>query len=238
MTHFFTGHKRKLSVVIAVAMAILFFIYLYAFSRPGVWHENTFLYHQKDGAFRGSDVFAEYELQLTRESAATQISFRVNDTVNSYSVLYTPIVNSRYWNIEIIENGISVFRGKTISTDPLMLIDENENLDIHISASTTSDFFEVPTTDELFPTNAKLASWAINGTHGIRGNLVMLILIFVFTLFLALDIAFPRLFFFLEHGLDVTGGEPSEFFLFCQKAGRVFLAIGIIICVILSFTTH
>lgn len=238
MTQFSTEHKRKLTVAAVAVMVILFLVYLYAFSRPGVWHGDAFLYRQKDGTFRGSDVFAEYELQLTRENTSTQIRFSVNDTVNSYNILHTPIAYSRYWNIEIIENGTSVFKGETISTDPVMLMDENKKLDMHFSASTTSDFFETPDISELFPTHAKLTSWAVNGTSEIRGNLLMLILIFVFSLFLALDLAFPRLFFFLEHGLAVTGGEPSDFFLLGQKAGRFFLAIGIVICIILSFTIH
>jgi len=238
MAHFFAEHKKKLTIAAVAVMIILFFIYLYAFSRPGVWHGDAFLYLQDDGSFRGNDVFAEYEMQLTRGETSSQILFKVNDTVNSYNVLHTPITNSRYWNIEIIENGASVFKGETISTDPVMLMDENEKLDIHFSVSTGHDFFDVPTTDELFPTNAQLVNWIIDGTHEIRGNLVMLIMIFIFTLFLTLDLAFPRLFFYLEHGLDVIGGEPSDFFLFGQKIGRVLFAIGILVCVVLSFTTH
>lgn len=239
MIQFFTEHKRKLTVASIAALVILFFIYLYAFSRPGVWHGDAFLYRQKDGSFRGHDVFAEYEMHIMQEeSFKTKIDFKVNDTLKSYKLLYSPIANSSYWNLEIFENGTSVFKGKTISSDPVMLMDENEKLDIHFSVSTTSDFFETPTTEELFPTNAKLASWTFGGIPEVRGNLVMLIMIFVFSLFLGLDLAFPLLFFYLEHGLDVTGGEPSDFFLAAQKAGRFFLAIGILICIVLSFTTH
>jgi len=239
MMQFFTEHKRKLTVAAVAVIVILFFIYLYTFSRPGVWHGDTFLYRQKDGSFCGSDVFAEYEMHIMQEeNFNTKIDFRVNDTLKSYKLSYSPIANSPYWNLEIFENGTSVFKRKTISNDPVMLMDENEKLDIHFSVSTTSDFFETPTTEELFPTNAKLANWTFGGRHEVRGNLVMLIMIFVFALFLTLDLAFPRLFFLLEHGLDVTGGEPSDYFLFGQKIGRILLAIGILVCIVLSFTTH
>ena len=239
MTQFFTEHKRKLTVAIVAVIAVLFFIYLYAFSRPGVWHEDTFLYRQKDGSFRGSDVFAEYEMHIVQEEGFnTEIDFKVNDTLKSYKLSYSPIANSSYWNLEIFENGTSVFKGKTISNDPVMLMDENEKLDIYFSVGTTSDFFETPTTEELFPTNAKLANWTFGGIPEVRGNLTMLIMIFVFSLILGLDLAFPQLFFNLEHGLDVTGGEPSDFFLIGQKIGRFFLAIAIPVCVILSFIIH
>ncbi len=239
MTHFFTENKRKLTIAAVAALVILFFIYLYAFSRPGVWHGDTFLYRQKDGSFRGNDVFADYEMHIVQEEGFnTKIDFKVNDTFKSYKLSYSPITNSPYWNIEIFENGTSVFKGKTISNDPVMLMDENGKLDIHFSVSTTSDFFESPATEELFPTNAKLANWTFGGIREVRGNLVMLIMIFVFALFLGLDLAFPNLFFYLEHGLDVTGGEPSDFFLASQKVGRIILVIAILVCVILSFTTH
>ena len=238
MTQFFTEHKRKLTIALVAVMVILFFFYLYAFSRPGVWHGNAFLYRQKDGSFRGSDLFADYEMTITRDGWTTEILFRVNDTANLYNISYSPIANTTDWNVEIIENGAPSFKGRTYSMDPFILMDENEKLDINFSVSTTSDFWKTPSEDELFPTNAKLADWAINGIHGVRGNAFMLIMIFVFALFLGLDLAFPRLFFNLKHGLAVTGGEPSDFFLASQKVGRFFLAIAILVCVILSFTTH
>jgi len=242
VAHFFSEHKKKLTIAGVLAVVILFFFYLYAFSRPGEWHNDAFLYRLEDGlskTFRGSDAFADYEMHITREEGfTTQISFKVNDTVKSYKLLYSPISSSPNWNIEIVESGALVFKGETISIDPVMLMDENKKLDMHFSVSTTSDFFEMPTTDELFPTNAKLVDWTINGTHGIRGNTTLLIMMFILSLFLALDLAFPRLFFFLEHGLDVTGGEPSDFFLFGQKVGRILLLIGILVCVVLSLTTH
>ena len=237
MMQFFTEHKRKVAIIAAIVL--LFFVYLHFFSLRGVWHGDTFLYLQKDGSFRGSDVFADYEMHIVQEEGFnTKIDFKVNDTLKSYKLSYSPIANSSYWNLEIFENGTSIFKGKTISNDPVMLMDENEKLDIHFSVSTTSDFFETPTTEELFPTNAKLANWTFGGIPEVRGNLIMLILIFIFALFLTLDLAFPLLFFYLEHGLDVTGGEPSDYFLVGQKVGRFFLVIAILVCVVLSFTTH
>lgn len=238
MTRFEDRRKKILTIAAVTALVILFFIYLYAVSRPGVWHGDAFLYRQKDGSWRGSDAFANYEMQITYGFECTQIRFAVNDTVNDYNVFHTPIHNTPQWDIEITENGASVFKGKTVSTSPVMLLDENENLDIHFSVSTTSDFFEVPTTEELFPTYSKLTAWSFGESYSVRGNLVMLIMIFIFALFLGLDLAFPLLFFSLKHGLDVTGGEPSYYFLTQQKIGRVILVIAIVVCVILTFTMH
>lgn len=238
MLHSPTKHRKKLTIAVISVMVVLFFIYLYAFSLPGEWHGDAFLYRQEDGSFRGNDVFADYEMLITRDGFSSQIRFTVNDTVRIYDISYSAIANSYNWIIEINEGSNSVFKGRTISLDPIMLMDENENIDMNISASSTADFYKTPSEDELFPTNTRLVDWAINGTHDVRGNTLFLILIFVFALFLGLDLAFPHLFFYLEHGLDVTGGEPSDFFLMSQKAGRFLLAIAILVCVVLSFVIH
>lgn len=72
----------------------------------------------------------------------------------------------------------------------------------------------------------------------VRGNLTMLVYIVFALVFLILDIVFPNLFFDLKYRFAVEGGGPSDMYRSGQKFGRVLLVISIIVCIIMSFTTH
>ena len=55
---------------------------------------------------------------------------------------------------------------------------------------------------------------------------------------LVLDVKWPRLFWTLRHGLEVSGGEPSEWYFTCQKMGRAAMALGIVLLAVASFAVH
>ncbi len=63
----------------------------------------------------------------------------------------------------------------------------------------------------------------------------MLVGIIFFAAFLALDIAYPKLWFMLRHGWAVDGGEISDWYCTRQKISRIFVVGAIVLLVILTF---
>lgn len=232
MTHIFSEHKKLCTIVGIILAVSLLALYLYALFLPGVWHRGTFLYQQKDGSFVGSDLYAEYTMSIAAAEHGTNIDFSVNDTTKHYQIIFS----SNDMRTEILENGVCVFQGRAVGVgDGHILMDDNDE---------AADMVEVivggvtPSTEELFPNYTRLFSLAVAEKYDIRGNAAMLFLILLFAVLLFLDIKFPNLFWILEHRLDVDGGEPSDWYRFGQSVSRVILAIGIVVCVVLTFTTH
>lgn len=57
-------------------------------------------------------------------------------------------------------------------------------------------------------------------------------------LLLFLDIRFPLLFWNLRHGLEVSGGEPTDWYYSMQRMGRITDIVGIFVLAALSFALH
>lgn len=96
----------------------------------------------------------------------------------------------------------------------------------------------VPTVQELYPAYIQLYTWAVEEKHDVRGNPNMLAVIALLAVMLGLDIAFPNLFFILDHRLDVDGGEPSDWYRMKQQFSRVIIGIAIVVCLFMSFAMH
>ncbi len=227
--------RKKLCIIMAGILAgILFGLYLWAMLLPGFWHGDAFLYRQDDGSFKGSDRYAKYSMSIRSADYGADIDFLVNDKLNHYQIKY----DEKDWErkVEILENGTLICKGKAFGAenDYIVFPDETSSSDI-VSGRVAS---VPPTEGELFPGNTRLYNWAVSDKTDTRGEPAMLILIGLLGLILFLDIKFPMLFWLLEHRLDVDGGEPSDSYLWGQKFGRVLLAAGIPVCMILTFTLH
>lgn len=226
---------KKQCITIGVVLAgALLAVYLKAMLFAGLWHGDAFLYRQDDGSFKGSDIYAEYSLTIKPSDYGTDIDFSVNDKKKKYQIKYKDIETNA--EVEIVEDGKTIFKGETFgSVDGWMLLDDDfkspDGIVVHVGN-------HVPTEDELFPGYTQLYNWAVLDRVDMRGNPAMLFLILIFAAILFLDIKFPNLFWILEHGLEVDGGEPSDWYLFGQKVGRIVMPIGILVCVVLTFTIH
>ena len=53
-----------------------------------------------------------------------------------------------------------------------------------------------------------------------------------------LDLRFPLLFWNLRHGLEVYGGEPTDWYYSMQRVGRITDIVGIFVLAALSFALH
>lgn len=230
MAHFFSTHK-KLCIIEGVILAVLLLaLYLYAAFLPGVWHRDAFLYLQKDGSFTGSDLYAEYKMSIDAKENGAEIDFSVNDITKNYKIDY----NLNDMSAQISENDTVVFEGTAVSMgDSYILMDNNNE---HLNMVTVIVGGVTPKTEELFPNYTRIFNLAVDNKYDVRGNLMMLFLILLFAAVLLVDIKFPNFFWILEHRMDVDGGEPSDWYRFGQGVSRVILTVGIVICIILTFT--
>ena len=234
MIEFISKHKKPCIIAGIVLVVVLLIVYLRAMFLPGFWLGDAFLYKQDDGSFTGSDIYAEYKMNIRPADYGTDIDFSVNDKINHYQVKYDN--DDPYRNVEVLENGTIVCKGKALGAENNWFVIDDELGSSDIVSVRVGN--EVPTVEELFPSYSKLYNWSVNENYDTRGNPGMLFLIALFALILFLDIKFPMIFWILEHRLEVDGGEPSDWYLFGQKVGRVVLSIGILVCVILTFTIH
>ncbi len=232
MTNILQKYKKQCIIVGIIITVILFIVYLWAMFIPGLWHGDAFLYKQDDGTFSGSDIYAEYNMTVKPADYGTDIEFSVNSNTKHYQVKYDK--NDLYRNVEISENGNIICKGHALGIDgDYIVIDDEPGSSDMINVRVGN---EKPTEEELFPGYTKLYNWAVADKHDTRGQPYMLWLILLLGVILFLDIRFPNLFWILEHRLDVDGGEPSDWYLFGQKVGRVVLAIGILVCMVVTFT--
>ena len=231
MMNFILKHK-KTSIASAIILGCLFVsVYLYALFLPGFWHNGAFLYKKADGEFKGADEYAEYVMIMAKNENETDISFKVNKTAREYKV----ITEENSPKVQIFENGESVFKGAVLSMENLNLLEDENGELVDIIRVRVGGV--APEEEELFPTVSELYKFSL-GKCDTRGEPYMLILVIVLAVILALDLAFPDLFFYFRHGLDVDGGTPSDFYRAGQMFGRIVLAIGIIACVVMTFTVR
>ncbi len=235
MTDFIGRHKKLCISVMTVISVALIAVYLRAVFLPGVWHRDAFLYRQADGSFAGSDMYAEYNMNVFPTDSGAEIVFSVNDITKKYLVSYSESgidVN----NTEIYENDELIFNGTARDIGGIvMLEDEDGQL---IDFITVSAGGIKPTTDELFPGCTKLYTLATALDMETRGNPIMILLILITAVILIVDIVWEDFFFLFSHGLQVDGGTPSHYYRFMQKVGRAALAGLIVALVIMTFTTR
>ncbi len=199
---------------------------------PGFWHGDAFLYKQKDGTFKGSDIYAEYEMSAIPADYGTDIDFSVNGKIKHYKIKYDNVEYTT--EVEIFENDNVIFSGKAIGAgDGRILLEDDFQSSEQIIYHTGN---YVPTEEELYPGYTRLYNWSVSDKTDTRGEPYMLFLILMFGVILFLDIKFPMLFWILEHRLEVDGGEPSDWYLFGQKVSRVILSIAILVCMVVTFT--
>lgn len=226
----FKKYKKIFMAGGAVIAACLFIVYLCVLFKPGIWHNDAFLYRNDDGTFAGSDIYADYKMEIAEADYGKDINFSLND-----KKFYYQLKCGDGTKVQVIKDGETLFDGDAFrSGDAWILLDESEELiDVVINR-----YGSTPTEEELLPNRTMLYNWAMAEDLDTRGEPVMILLILIIAVILFLDIKFPQLFWFIEHGLSTTGGEPSAFYYFGQKIGRIVMTVAIIACVIMTFTLH
>lgn len=234
MSEFISKYK-KVCIIAGAVLAVAFLaVYLRAIFLPGLWHGDTFLYVKNDKTFAGADIYADYTMSIKSADYGAEIDFSVNNKTNHYQVKYDK--NDLNRKVEVLENGTVICKGRAVGKENNWhVIDDNTGSSDMISIRVGN---EVPTEEELFPNYTNLYNWSVNEQYDTRGEPWLLFVIALLAIILFLDIKFPNLFWVLEHRLEVDGGEPSDWYRFGQRIGHVLMSIGIVICIILTFTLH
>ncbi len=71
-----------------------------------------------------------------------------------------------------------------------------------------------------------------------RGSVAFLLPIGALVVLLVLDVRFPLLFWNLRHGLEVYGGEPTDWYYAMQRVSRITSIIGVFVLAAMSFAVH
>lgn len=214
----------------ALAVAVLLAVYLWAALRPGVWLRNAFLYQQADGSFSGRDSYGCYVLDITSAPGETDVQFCLDDVLTRYRICTE---NSSH--VEIYREEQLLFSGgaQGEAGDALLWKDSGGLAD-DIRVVVNGEY----TQEDLQPSCQWLYNVAVGGRRETRGDVSFLVPMAMLAILLVLDVKWPRLFWTLRHGLEVSGGEPSEWYFTCQKIGRAAMALGIVLLAVASFAVH
>lgn len=226
---------QKIVLVILAVMAVLFGV-LTAVSRAqkGAYFEETLLRPQilapDVTAYTGKAHGDMVTVTVTRESKTrAAVKFYIEGVLDDVCVVEYPLAPVRTEHgdtvsgVRITKNGALLFEG---GYDPEMPygwygLDGELDMDGFVTVRPgTSDpwnGFEVDRSTAL--------CFALGPELEGRGSWGLYFLMLVFTLFVALDAAFPRTMFYLQHCCDVRDPEPSDFYLACQRVGWVVLPL-------------
>ena len=224
-----TSSKMRVGAA-ALAVAVLLAVYLWAALRPGVWLRNAFLYQQADGSFSGRDFYGRYALDITSARGETDVQFCLDDVPTRYRICTE---NSSH--VEIYREEQLLFSGgaQGEAGDALLWKDSGGLAD-DIRVVVNGEY----TQEDLQPSCQWLYNVAVGGRRETRGDVSFLVPMALLAILLVLDVKWPRLFWTLRHGLEVSGGEPSEWYFTCQKIGRAAMALGIVLLAVASFAVH
>ena len=224
-----TSSKMRVGAA-ALAVAVLLAVYLWAELRPGVWLRNAFLYQQADGSFSGKDSYGRYALDITSARGETDVQFCLDDVPTRYR-----ICTESSSHVEIYREEQLLFSGgaQGEAGDALLWKDSGGLAD-DIRVVVNGEY----TQEDLQPSCQWLYNVAVGGRRETRGDVSFLVPMAMLAVLLVLDVKWPRLFWTLRHGLEVSGGEPSEWYFTCQKIGRAAMALGIVLLAVASFAVH
>lgn len=224
-----TSSKTRVGAA-ALAVAVLLAVYLWAALRPGVWLRNAFLYQQADGSFSGRDSYGRYALDITSAPGETNVQFCLDDVPTRYRICTE---NSSH--VEIYREEQLLFSGGAQGeAGDALLWKDGGGLADDIRVVVNGEY----TQEDLQPSCQWLYNVAVGGRRETRGDVSFLVPMAMLAILLVLDVKWPQLFWQLRHGLEVSGGEPSEWYFTCQKIGRAAMALGIVLLAVASFAVH
>ena len=228
-----TRHKKSVFLAGGLLLVILAALYLWVLFRPGFWYDGVFLARRQTGIFTGQNSRAAYSLSVSRTPMQAELSFSLNGETRNYRVLFS----EQPFSTRIYENDALVFTGEAIPAGDFYLLTAREdmyNLDSIIQIQVS----EAEEPEPKFPGLGQIYTWAMAGKCETYGSPMFLLPSLLLAASLALDIRFPDLAFHVRHGLDVDGGEPSDWYRTGQKIGRVILVLAMLYCMGASLFTH
>lgn len=208
--------EKKTSCLLCVLTALLLAVlYLWAALRPGVWLRDAFLYRQADGSFSGKDAYAAYTMQIAQTGNGAEVEFTVDG-------------ETRHYRLE------SKAEGMSDPGDAILWREEDGGLADDVNVIVNGEYQR----SDLWPSCNWLYNVAVGGRRETRGSVAFLLPIGALVVLLGLDVRFPLLFWNLRHGLEVYGGEPTDWYYAMQRVSRIASIIGVFVLAAMSFAVH
>ena len=210
--------EKKTSCLLCVLTALLLAVlYLWAALRPGVWLRDAFLYRQADGSFSGKDAYAAYTMQIARTGNGAEVEFTMDGETRHYR-LESKAEGMSDPGVKIEQDGVVIFTGTALGSpgDAILWREDDGGLADEVNVIVNGEYQR----SDLWPSMAFLLP---------IGALVVLFV---------LDVRFPLLFWNLRHGLEVYGGEPTDWYYAMQRGSRIASIIGVFVLAAMSFAVH
>lgn len=223
-------HKMQTSTCWIVCLVLLG-VYLFAALRPGVWLRDAFLYRQEDGSFSGKDAYGAYTLQLSGTESEAEAVFTLDGETRHYRIEAKDGAD-----VEIYQDGALIFAGSALGDpgDAILWREDDGDLADEVKVIVNGEYQK----EDLWPSCGWLYNVAVGGRRETRGSVAFLLPMGALALLLFLDLRFPLLFWNLRHGLEVSGGEPTDWYYSMQRVGRITDIVGIFVLAALSFVLH
>ena len=208
--------EKKTSCLLCVLTALLLAVlYLWAALRPGVWLRDAFLYRQADGSFSGKDAYAAYTMQIAQTENGAEVDFTMDG-------------ETRHYRLESKAEGVSD------PGDAILWREDDGDLADEVNVIVNGEYQR----SDLWPSCNWLYNVAVGGRRETRGSVAFLLPIGALVVLLVLDVRFPLLFWNLRHGLEVYGGEPTDWYYAMQRVSRITSIIGVFVLAAMSFAVH
>lgn len=225
-------NKKTMTYLLCIAAAgFVFGVYLFAALRPGVWLRDAFLYRQADGSFSGKDAYAAYTLQLSGTESEAEAAFTLDGETRHYRIEAKDSAE-----VKLYQDGALIFAGSALGDpgDAILWREDDGDLADKVKVIVNGEYQK----DDLWPSCGWLYNVAVGGRRETRGSVAFLLPMGALALLLFLDLRFPLLFWNLRHRLEVSGGEPTDWYYSMQRVGRITDIVGIFVLAALSFVLH
>ena len=228
--------EKKTSCLLCVLTALLLTVlYLWAALRPGVWLRDAFLYRQADGSFSGRDAYAAYTMQIAQTGNGAEVEFTLDGETRHYR-LESKAEGMSDPGVKIEQDGVVIFTGTALGDpgDAILWREDDGGLADEVNVIVNGEYQR----SDLWPGCNWLYHVAVGGRRETRGSVAFLLPIGALVVLLVLDVRFPLLFWNLRHGLEVYGGEPTDWYYAMQRVSRIASIIGVFVLAAMSFAVH
>lgn len=234
MTARFTTLQKVILLLLAAMTVIFALLTAVSRSRPGVSFEGALLRPVQEGeaaVYTGRVHGDPTTITVRPEGGGTEVVLAVEGRLRQRGLVEWPegtIAGSSglpYRRIQVSRNGTVIFRGgynpaggaarfcgEDGSWEPL----------VSVRAYAQHDPWSGYTFDA-----PDILRFALEPEPAVRGSWEMWGLGLLLSVLCGLQTAFPLAFFYLRHALAVEDPEPTEFYLFMQRAGSVVAAAAV-----------
>ena len=215
-----TNYQKVLLILLA-ALPVIFAIGILIVSRQmGIVFQDGFLRRISSGAeevYAGTIEGEKLTVTITPGDPETVVDLRTDEGwQRTYQVRTDVKPPAGEWQdligVQVLEDGEVLFRGG-YQPQVSCLVDENGDVTGLLGFSFYSNQFW----ESFEPSVSSVVRLALDREEVSRGSWLWWLAMVFFTGLLAVDIAFPRAYFYLQHHLSVRDPEPTEFYCSMQR---------------------